>query len=252
MGQNKMSWIQVGHSNTYLTRVRPEDSLWWCSVFGNRWISRSPLCYMECSRRESGPNWGTTTLRSSLSPTAWTRRHGPLTGEAAATEPKYDILTRSKNCIKCERMHVFYQLIPVPELSIAPSSNHKLEEDILLVSGFLLWVPHIRFTLRLQEIIRENQLLPAVAFWEVISKHCGCARFGKTWFALFFSLQIFYGNLDNSRIKKNGFVPPFVARYIRIHPVDYKQRPALRMELLGCDLNSQFQLHELKHWCYWQ
>lgn len=61
---------------------------------------------------------------------------------------------------------------------------------------------------------------------------------------LFVFPQVFYGNLDNSRIKNNHFVPPFVARYIRIHPVDYKQRPALRMELLGCDLNSEFHQQE--------
>lgn len=63
----------------------------------------------------------------------------------------------------------------------------------------------------------------------------------------FFFPQIFYGNLDNSRMKNNDFVPPFVARYIRLHPLDYKKRPALRLELLGCDLNSQFHLHERKY-----
>ncbi|XP_068181094.1 coagulation factor VIII isoform X2 [Antennarius striatus] len=49
---------------------------------------------------------------------------------------------------------------------------------------------------------------------------------------------IFYGNMDSSKIKRNRFIPPFVARYVRIHPVDFEQRPALRLELLGCDLNS--------------
>ncbi|KAE8285865.1 Coagulation factor VIII Procoagulant component Precursor [Larimichthys crocea] len=49
---------------------------------------------------------------------------------------------------------------------------------------------------------------------------------------------VFHGNMDNSKVKKNLFTPPFVARYIRIHPVYYRQRPALRLELLGCDLNS--------------
>ncbi|XP_032410683.1 coagulation factor VIII isoform X1 [Xiphophorus hellerii] len=48
----------------------------------------------------------------------------------------------------------------------------------------------------------------------------------------------FRGNLDSSKTKENSFSPPFVARYIRIHPHDYKQKPALRLELLGCDLNS--------------
>ncbi|XP_007550435.1 coagulation factor VIII isoform X1 [Poecilia formosa] len=48
----------------------------------------------------------------------------------------------------------------------------------------------------------------------------------------------FRGNLDSSKTKENRFSPPLVARYIRIHPHDFKQKPALRLELLGCDLNS--------------
>ncbi|XP_042275527.1 coagulation factor VIII [Thunnus maccoyii] len=49
--------------------------------------------------------------------------------------------------------------------------------------------------------------------------------------------RVFRGNLDSSKVKENRFFPPFVARYIRIHPYN-SIRPALRMELLGCDLNS--------------
>ncbi|KAM4585597.1 venom prothrombin activator oscutarin-C non-catalytic subunit [Fundulus diaphanus] len=48
----------------------------------------------------------------------------------------------------------------------------------------------------------------------------------------------FRGNLDSSKVKDNSFSPPFVARYVRIHPHRNKQKPALRLELLGCDLNS--------------
>ncbi|XP_019936674.2 coagulation factor VIII isoform X1 [Paralichthys olivaceus] len=50
--------------------------------------------------------------------------------------------------------------------------------------------------------------------------------------------NIFEGTTDSSSVKTNPFSPPFVARYVRIQPLDFKQRPALRMELLGCDLNS--------------
>lgn len=52
------------------------------------------------------------------------------------------------------------------------------------------------------------------------------------------NIKMFRGNLDSSKVKDNSFSPPFVARYVRIHPQGYKQKPALRMELLGCDLNS--------------
>ncbi|KAM4555108.1 coagulation factor VIII [Odontesthes bonariensis] len=50
--------------------------------------------------------------------------------------------------------------------------------------------------------------------------------------------KVFHGNLDSSRVKDNSFSPPLVARYIRIQPLGYVQKPALRLELLGCDLNS--------------
>lgn len=49
---------------------------------------------------------------------------------------------------------------------------------------------------------------------------------------------IFFGNMDSSKVKENSFSPPFVARYIRIYPTNFVKRPALRMELLGCDINS--------------
>ncbi|XP_019739469.1 coagulation factor VIII isoform X2 [Hippocampus comes] len=48
----------------------------------------------------------------------------------------------------------------------------------------------------------------------------------------------FYGNMDSSTVKHNQFSPPFVARYVRIQPDSFVRSPALRMELLGCDLNS--------------
>ncbi|XP_039622462.1 coagulation factor VIII [Polypterus senegalus] len=50
--------------------------------------------------------------------------------------------------------------------------------------------------------------------------------------------KIFGGNVDGSAIKGNVFSPPIVARYIKIHPLSFNKRPTLRMELIGCDLNS--------------
>ncbi|XP_069550600.1 coagulation factor VIII [Brachyistius frenatus] len=50
--------------------------------------------------------------------------------------------------------------------------------------------------------------------------------------------SIFHGNLDSSRVKMNHISPPFVARYVRIQPYSYMHKPAVRLELLGCDLNS--------------
>ncbi|KAJ7310271.1 hypothetical protein JRQ81_007171 [Phrynocephalus forsythii] len=39
-------------------------------------------------------------------------------------------------------------------------------------------------------------------------------------------------------MKDNIFDPPIVARYFRLHPTHFNIRNTLRMELLGCDLNS--------------
>ncbi|XP_016431676.1 coagulation factor VIII-like [Sinocyclocheilus rhinocerous] len=52
------------------------------------------------------------------------------------------------------------------------------------------------------------------------------------------SSYTFNGNMDGSRIKENLFSPPVVGRYIRIHPLTFQKKPTLRIELLGCDLNS--------------
>ncbi|XP_013365450.1 PREDICTED: coagulation factor VIII isoform X3 [Chinchilla lanigera] len=52
------------------------------------------------------------------------------------------------------------------------------------------------------------------------------------------TLMVFFGNVDSSGIKHNIFNPPIIARYIRLHPTHYNIRSTLRMELMGCDLNS--------------
>ncbi|XP_016072404.1 PREDICTED: coagulation factor VIII isoform X2 [Miniopterus natalensis] len=52
------------------------------------------------------------------------------------------------------------------------------------------------------------------------------------------TLMVFFGNVDSSGIKHNIFNPPIIARYIRLHPTHHSIRSTLRMELMGCDLNS--------------
>ncbi|XP_004285975.2 coagulation factor VIII [Orcinus orca] len=52
------------------------------------------------------------------------------------------------------------------------------------------------------------------------------------------TLMVFFGNVDSSGIKHNIFNPPIIARYVRLHPTHYSIRSTLRMELMGCDLNS--------------
>ncbi|XP_004606640.3 coagulation factor VIII isoform X1 [Sorex araneus] len=52
------------------------------------------------------------------------------------------------------------------------------------------------------------------------------------------TLMVFFGNVDASGIRQNIFNPPIIARYIRLHPTHFSIRSTLRMELMGCDLNS--------------
>ncbi|XP_053129973.1 coagulation factor VIII isoform X2 [Hemicordylus capensis] len=52
------------------------------------------------------------------------------------------------------------------------------------------------------------------------------------------SQRIFFGNVDAAGVMDNYFNPPMVTRYVRLHPTHYSIRSTLRMELIGCDLNS--------------
>uniref|UniRef100_A0A8C4MME7 Coagulation factor V n=1 Tax=Equus asinus TaxID=9793 RepID=A0A8C4MME7_EQUAS len=52
------------------------------------------------------------------------------------------------------------------------------------------------------------------------------------------NVMYFDGNSDASTIKENQFDPPIVARYIRISPTRCNNKPALRLELQGCEVNG--------------
>ncbi|XP_041067691.1 discoidin, CUB and LCCL domain-containing protein 2 [Carcharodon carcharias] len=46
--------------------------------------------------------------------------------------------------------------------------------------------------------------------------------------------MIFQGNSNNYQEVRNNFIPPILARYIQINPVQWHQKAALKVELLGC------------------
>lgn len=48
------------------------------------------------------------------------------------------------------------------------------------------------------------------------------------------TLQVFYGNSDRSSTVQNLLRPPIVARYIRLLPLGWHTRIAMRMDLLMC------------------
>ncbi|XP_067903750.1 coagulation factor V [Heterodontus francisci] len=51
-------------------------------------------------------------------------------------------------------------------------------------------------------------------------------------------IKIFTGNTDGVGQVRNYFNPPIIARYVRVYPRPSTGYSALRMELLGCDLQS--------------
>ncbi|XP_042738068.1 discoidin, CUB and LCCL domain-containing protein 1 isoform X2 [Lagopus leucura] len=55
--------------------------------------------------------------------------------------------------------------------------------------------------------------------------------------------KVFQGNSDSGDVVRNNFIPPIVARYVRIIPQSWNQRIALKLELIGCrimQVNSSF------------
>ncbi|KAM7407147.1 hypothetical protein PAMA_003061 [Pampus argenteus] len=48
--------------------------------------------------------------------------------------------------------------------------------------------------------------------------------------------KIFQGNINYLHEVRNNFIPPIEARFVRINPTLWHQRPALKLELLGCQI----------------
>uniref|UniRef100_A0A8C4U0A5 Coagulation factor V n=1 Tax=Falco tinnunculus TaxID=100819 RepID=A0A8C4U0A5_FALTI len=51
-------------------------------------------------------------------------------------------------------------------------------------------------------------------------------------------VHIFEGNSNAYGVKENIIDPPIIARYIRVYPTEAYNRPTLRMELLGCEVDG--------------
>lgn len=47
---------------------------------------------------------------------------------------------------------------------------------------------------------------------------------------------MFEGNADSQGEVSNAFIPPIIARYIRVTPQSWHQRVALKVALVGCQL----------------
>ncbi|XP_050004922.1 discoidin, CUB and LCCL domain-containing protein 2 isoform X2 [Alexandromys fortis] len=57
--------------------------------------------------------------------------------------------------------------------------------------------------------------------------------------------KIFQGNKDYDKDVRNNFLPPIIARFIRVNPVQWQQKIALKVELLGCQFALKGRLPKL-------
>uniref|UniRef100_A0A8C5IHN5 DCBD1 protein n=1 Tax=Junco hyemalis TaxID=40217 RepID=A0A8C5IHN5_JUNHY len=74
----------------------------------------------------------------------------------------------------------------------------------------------------------------------VTSYHVSSSRDGKNWRPYRGSSgqedKVFEGNADSHGEVSNAFIPPIVARYIRVTPQSWHQHIALKVALMGCQL----------------
>ena len=62
----------------------------------------------------------------------------------------------------------------------------------------------------------------------------GLTRIEDNYCAYFSKLQVLKGNSDHDTEVLHVFIPPILARYIRVHPRKWQEHISMRMELLGC------------------
>ncbi|XP_068028701.1 discoidin, CUB and LCCL domain-containing protein 1-like isoform X5 [Anomalospiza imberbis] len=74
----------------------------------------------------------------------------------------------------------------------------------------------------------------------VTSYHVSSSRDGKNWRPYRGTSgqedKVFEGNADSQGEVSNTFIPPIIARYIRVTPQSWHQRVALKVALVGCQL----------------
>lgn len=51
--------------------------------------------------------------------------------------------------------------------------------------------------------------------------------------------QVFDGNREAYETKTNTFFPPVIARFIRLHPINWYSTATVRMEFYGCELDGK-------------
>ena len=49
--------------------------------------------------------------------------------------------------------------------------------------------------------------------------------------------RVFRGNVDPSTVRYNLLDPPLQTRFVRLHVIEWRGRPSLRLEIVGCQGN---------------
>ena len=55
-------------------------------------------------------------------------------------------------------------------------------------------------------------------------------------------IAMFDGNPDHATDIEHEFIPPLVARYVRLHPKSWQNRPAMTWSLMGCAYGMYFEI----------
>ncbi|KAL2295905.1 hypothetical protein Nmel_017434 [Mimus melanotis] len=102
----------------------------------------------------------------------------------------------------------------------------------------------------------------------VTSYHVSSSRDGRNWRLYRGSSgqeeKVFEGNADSQGEVSNAFIPPIIARYIRVTPQSWHQRVALKVALVGCQVarvraprpygetlhGSSHPISETSSWCF--
>lgn len=90
-------------------------------------------------------------------------------------------------------------------------------------------------------ILRSSQqLLVHVDHVPKSQAHCSRAQHSRQHPSFLSPFQIFKANQDHTGTVMNTLEPPLFARYVRIHPRQWHNHIALRIEFLGCDTQQDY------------
>ena len=108
---------------------------------------------------------------------------------------------------------------------------------VIGIFSTLFWFIYIYLLQHLSYLIMSIlcfMIVVTAVIGQVVHSVRSCQWKVNTWPRPSLCPQVFYGNSDRSSSVQNLLRPPIVARYVRILPLGWHTRIALRLELLLC------------------